>query len=258
MAYLKHDEHVGRALDLYGEWAEGELELLSLFVKPGAVVVDVGANIGTHAVALAQKAGPSGAVFAFEPQRVVHQVLCANFALNGLLSARALHAAVGATPGGLRVPDIDYAVTGNFGGVPLGGWAEGETVPVLTLDGFDLARCDLLKIDVEGMELDVMRGAERTLARLSPVLYFENNGPHGAPEAVKFLQTLGYSLHWHFSPFFRANNFAHSSNNVFGALVDANVLAVPPALHSAVGALAKVQGPDDTAAEALRRGLKTV
>lgn len=253
MAYLKHDEHVGRALDLYGEWGEGELELLGLFLKPGAVAVDVGANLGTHSVFFAKKVGPSGAVFAFEPQRVVHQLLCSNFALNAIFHARAFHAAVGAEPGAITVPDIDYGAAGNFGGLSLGHWAEGEGVPVLTLDGLDLPRCDLIKIDVEGMELSVLRGARQTLKRLQPVVYLENNGPTGAPDVVALLLDLGYSLHWHFSPFFRADNFAGVKENVFGPLVDANMLAVPPPLAHAVGSLQSLSGPADTAAEALKR-----
>jgi len=72
MIFNVHDQHIGRSLDLYGEWAESELELLALFIKPGDVVVDVGANIGTHAVFFAQRAGATGLVYAFEPQRIIY------------------------------------------------------------------------------------------------------------------------------------------------------------------------------------------
>ena len=93
MIFNVHDQHIGRSLDLYGEWAESELELLGLFIKPGDLVVDVGANIGTHTVFFAQRAGAAGQVYALEPQRIVFQSLCANLALNGLLNVRAFHAA---------------------------------------------------------------------------------------------------------------------------------------------------------------------
>jgi FkbM family methyltransferase len=253
MAYLTRDEHIGRALDLYGEWAEAELLLLGALLKPGQVAVDVGANIGTHAVFFAQAVGLSGAVLAFEPQRALHQLLCANLALNAHFHVRALHAAAGATPGSIVVPDVDYAAGGNFGGLSLGTFREGERVPVLTLDGFGLVRCHLLKVDVEGMELQVLLGARETLRRCSPVLYVENNRPEGAPAVVELLLSLGYSLRWHFSPFFRADNFAGNAENVFGPLVDANMLAVPPALADAVAALPAVEGPGDSATRALRR-----
>ena len=253
MTWFRHDAHVGRALEVYGEWAEAEVELLRAFLGPGKVAVDVGANIGTHAVAMAQAVGPTGLVLAFEPQRAVHQVLCANAALNGLLQLKAFHAALGAQAGGVVVPEVDYAEPGNFGGVPLGAWTQGETVPVLTLDGFALPRCDVLKVDVEGMEAAVLAGAQDTLRRCQPVVYFENNGPAGAPEVVRQLRALGYVLAWHFSPFFRAQNFLGATDDVFGGTVDANVLAVPAAMAGVVRRFLPVEADDEPAATALRR-----
>ena len=253
MAYLTSDAHVGRSLDTYGEWAEAEVELLSAFVKPGDVVVDVGANVGTHAVPLAAKVGPTGLLLAFEPQRVVHALLTSNLVTNGHLHARALNAAVGAEPGSLLVPPIDYAATANFGGVGLGASTNGEPVDVLPLDAVGLEKLSLLKIDVEGMEGQVLAGAMQTLKQCLPVIYLEHNAPNGAPEVLQRLLDLGYSLRWHFSPFFRATNFASSADNVFGPTVDANVLALPPSLAAVGAAFPAVQGADDTAANALRR-----
>lgn len=253
MAYLTSDAHVGRSLDTYGEWAEAEVELLSAFVKPGDVVVDVGANVGTHAVPLAAKVGPTGLLLAFEPQRVVHALLTSNLVTNGHLHARALNAAVGAEPGSLLVPPIDYAATANFGGVGLGAASQGEPVDVLPLDAVGLEKLALLKIDVEGMEGQVLAGAMQTLKQCQPVIYLEHNAPNGAPDVLQRLLDLGYSLRWHFSPFFRATNFAGSADNVFGPTVDANVLALPAALAAVGAAFPAVQGADDTAAKALRR-----
>lgn len=254
MAYLLSDEHIGRALDVYGEWAEAELDLLKVFLKPGAFAVDAGANIGTHALFFANAVGPSGGVFAFEPQRVIHQLLCANFALNGCFNTRAFHAAVGAEIDAVTVPEIDYSEPGDFGALALGEYTDGEAVPLLTIDGLELPRLDLLKIDVEGMEPSVLRGASATIKEYKPVIYLEHNTPKGAPEVVSMLTGLGYSLHWHFSPFFRPENFAKNAENVFGPMVDANVIAVPQALAGSVAGLPKVSGPSDTALEALRRG----
>ena len=115
MIFNVHDQHIGRSLDLYGEWAESELELLGLFIKPGDLVVDVGANIGTHTVFFAQRAGATGQVYALEPQRIVFQSLCANLALNGLLNVRAFHAARRARRARLRCrrsPTASLAIMG--------------------------------------------------------------------------------------------------------------------------------------------------
>lgn len=252
-AYLTTDEHIGRSLDTYGEWAQSELEVLGAFLKPGQAVIDVGANIGTHAVYLAQRVGPTGAVFAFEPQRIMHQLLCTNATLNGITWLRAVHAAVGEKQGGLVVPDVDYASPGNFGGLSLGSWKEGESVPVFALDDLGLSHCALLKIDVEGMEAGVLDGARKLIANSKPVIYLEHNHPDGAPAVIERLLRQEYACFWHFSPFFRADNFAGATDDVFKGLVDANVIAVPKALAPAFESFDSVRSPTDSATAAMAR-----
>src|SRR5437773_2697778 len=80
MLYNINDVYIGRSLDQYGEFSEGELDLFQQFVKPGQLILEVGANIGAHTVWLAQAVGSTGTVLAFEPQRIVYQALCANLA----------------------------------------------------------------------------------------------------------------------------------------------------------------------------------
>ena len=162
MIYNMNDEFIGRSLDLYGEFSEGEIGLFQQAIKPGQLVLDVGANIGAHTVWLAQAVGPTGTVLAFEPQRIVHQTLCANLALNNIVNVYAYCAAVGKTPGTIVVPSLDPLEPNNFGGVELGDGEKGEVTPVLTIDGLDLSECHFLKIDVEGMELEVLEGAVRS------------------------------------------------------------------------------------------------
>ena len=158
MLYSTKDIYIGRSLDLYGEFSEGEVHFFGQVLQPGMVAIDVGANIGCHTVFMAKRVGPGGAVIALEPQRIIHQMLCANVDLNRLLNVRALHAAAGAEDGGIAVPDIDYGTDGNFGSIALGG-KDGKQVRVATIDGLALPACHLLKADVEGMEADVIRGA---------------------------------------------------------------------------------------------------
>ena len=86
MLYNEHDIYIGRSLDLYGEFSEGECDVFRQLIQPGWTVLELGANIGSHTVFLAKRVGPSGRVIAFEPQRIVFQTLCANIALNNLLN----------------------------------------------------------------------------------------------------------------------------------------------------------------------------
>ena len=69
--------------------------------------------------------------------------------------------AAGAVAGQLIVPRLNYAVQNNFGGLGLGSHTDGETVDAITVDGLELSRCQLIKIDVEGMEEQVLRGPNR-------------------------------------------------------------------------------------------------
>ncbi len=126
MVFNAFDRYVGRSLDLYGEFSEGEVEMFRQLVRPGDTVLDIGANIGAHTLFFARHVGPSGSVVAVEPQRVVFQTLCANLALNSVTNVWCLPCAAGAEPGETTVPHRNYAQSGNFGGVEVGGAAEGE------------------------------------------------------------------------------------------------------------------------------------
>ena len=121
MLYNSGDTYVGRSLDVYGEFSEGKIRVFDQVLKPGMIAIDAGANIGCHTIFMAAKVAPGGAVIAFEAQRILHQVLCANIALNGLENVIAHHAAVGAEDGTIIVPGIDYQIGGNYGGIGLGG-----------------------------------------------------------------------------------------------------------------------------------------
>ena len=77
MLYLVTDQYIGQSLDRYGEYSEGEIDLFRQLVRPGATILEIGANLGTHTVFLAKAAGPGGTLHAFEPQRVIFQILCA-------------------------------------------------------------------------------------------------------------------------------------------------------------------------------------
>ena len=256
MIYARNDVHIGRSLDLYGEWAEAEMELLGLLCQPGDLVVDVGANIGTHTVFLARRVGPGGRVFSFEPQRLAFQLLCANIALNDLGNVVALPCAAGQEMGTIQVPDLDYGAAGNYGGLTLcaaADQAHSVPAPITTLDRLardhlapDGLRCRLVKIDVEGMELEVLQGAAQFIAATAPFIYLENNDARRSPALIRWLQARDYRLFWHLSRFFNPHNFRGNQQNVFGATSDLNMLAVRPALASAFASLPEVTGPDDT------------
>ncbi|HEV3078868.1 MAG TPA: FkbM family methyltransferase [Gemmataceae bacterium] len=226
MLYNINDVYIGRSFDLYGEFSEGEVELFDQIVRVGDVVLDVGANIGAHTLALAQKVGPTGRVYAFEPQRMVFQTLCANMALNSIANTYCHQTALGEEAGSVVVPALNYAQANNFGGVELGTFASGESVPVSTLDSLDLPACRLVKIDVEGMEGNVLKGAVQTVKRLKPILYVENDRVEKSIPLMQLIESLGYEMYWHLPPLYHPQNFYRNPQNVFGNIVSANLLCV--------------------------------
>jgi FkbM family methyltransferase len=227
MLYPARDTLIGRSLDRYGEYCLGEVELFQEFVKPGDLVVEVGANLGVHTVPLARMAGPTGGVVAFEPQPIIFQILCANLALNSILTVVAEQKGLGRRPGVAHIPSLDYGQENNFGGLSLERVTEGVQVPVTMLDTYRLPACSFIKIDAEGMESQVLEGAAQTIDRLRPVLYVENDRRDRSPELIGLLEAMGYRLHWHSTPLFNPDNFAGETENVLGGIVSQNMLCLP-------------------------------
>jgi FkbM family methyltransferase len=246
MMFLTHDRYVGRSLDLYGEFSELEAEIFVSNVRPGDYVVEVGSNIGAHTVHLARLVGPHGVVHAFEPQRIIFQILCANLAINGITNVWAYQEALGRQTGTIRVPAIDYAVEGNFGGVSLTNTGSGEDVPMRTIDSMALKQLRLLKIDAEGMEAEILAGARATIARFRPVLYVENDRKDQSPKLIRMIDGLGYRMWWHLPPLFNPQNFSMNPNNVFGHIVSINLLCLPNECSESVPNLRAVTDPDDS------------
>ncbi|MBF0293893.1 MAG: FkbM family methyltransferase [Magnetococcales bacterium] len=225
MLYFCHDRFVGRALGRHGEFSEGEVELFSAVVGAGQTVLEVGANIGAHTVWLGQLVGATGSVIACEPQRLAHRLLEANCRLNRLEWCRPLLLALGSERGTIAVPEVDLGCENNAGGLSLldgGGGVGGGHVPLETIDGMALPALHFLKVDVEGMELEVLMGARETIRRLRPVLYVENDRVSRSSRLVSLLRSMGYLLYWHKPP-------------LIDLLCSINLLAIPEEIGVPLG-----------------------
>lgn len=226
MLYIPNDICIGRSLDLYGEYSEAEVEAFRRLVRPGQTVVEAGANIGAHTVFLAQHVGPKGRVIAFEPQRIVYQMLCANLALNNIPNVECRQLAAGAEHGVLKVPVFDLRYENNLGGLALGEYEQGEPVPVVPLDAQDLTQCHFLKVDVEGMEEDVLRGAVGLINRSRPIIFVENDRQDKSESLVRFIDSLGYRIYRHMAALFNPNNFFGNPDDVFPMTGSHNLLCL--------------------------------
>jgi hypothetical protein len=226
MLFNSRDQYVGASLDRYGEFAELEAQLLSGLIKRGMLVVEVGANIGAHTVHLARLVGENGGVVAFEPQRVIYQMLCANLALNGLENTDARCLAVGAAAGEVMVPRVDYRGDTSFGAIPVSD-DNGDVVEMIAIDNLMLPACHMIKIDVEGMEKQVLGGARQTITNFRPYLYVANGNPDKHAELIATLLDLDYRMWWHQPWLYNPGNLAGDSENVFPGIAAFNLICLP-------------------------------
>lgn len=178
---------------------EGVERVIRRVLRPGAVFADVGANIGYYTRVAASVVGPEGAVHAFEPMPAALRLLRANAA--GLSNVRVHDTAVGD-----RIDQVEFFVSPAGERSSLGPGSGGERV-VARMEPLDHAlagapRLDMIKIDVEGFELAVLRGARTLIERHRPVVCFELLDQYarsygfdfGSYEA--FFLPLGYDLAW--------------------------------------------------------------
>lgn len=202
-------DHVIGLSILRGEYEREEIAFVRRQLKPGDAAIDVGAHVGYFAMHLADAVGPSGRVYAFEPFDANADLLERSVAENRFDDRVVVRrAAVGALSG---TASLTYPrETLNSGGAyvlhdrtaPLANHLLRE-VPLVALDDLELARpVRLIKIDVEGAEPQVIRGASRLLAADRPVILSELHPAQlqrasaiGAGEFLSQLRQLGYAAH---------------------------------------------------------------
>jgi FkbM family methyltransferase len=161
----------------FGSWEKHFAELFSRLVRPGDRCVDAGANVGVHTIRLARLVGRDGEVIAFEPDPEVVQRTRRNVSLNDLGNVRVIGAAASERAGEMRLfrpspSDTNRARASLTPHRYLTGAT--ATVPVTTVDATCAgAPVALIKIDVEGHEAAVVRGAADTISRYAPAIVFE-------------------------------------------------------------------------------------
>jgi FkbM family methyltransferase len=234
LEFLANDTCIGKSLSTYGEWAENEIEFLRGVVKEGDIVLDVGANIGTHTCSFLNMVGRTGKVYAFEAQRFLYEILeknCTN--LHPSSEVELLHAVVSSHVGQVTEEQVDYKKDRNFGAISFTAansraLETGEAIAVITIDSLDLEKCDLIKVDVEGMEAEVLRGAHETIRQLLPLVFFECNDLEAGWECLSILDEIGgYEYFVHASSPYNPENFNGVSENIFFDYMESNIIAVP-------------------------------
>jgi FkbM family methyltransferase len=183
------------------------LNLRRQYFKDGVFAIDCGANIGIHTVEWAKCMTGWGWVLAIEAQERIYYALAGNIAINNCFNAAALNAVITDKPGVIMMPQLDYLVPASFGSLELRkssntefigqpvDYSEEKLRPVqgITIDSLAAPRIDFIKIDVEGMELEVLAGAAQSIAKNKPVLLIETIKADAA-KLCEWLIARGYKV----------------------------------------------------------------
>jgi FkbM family methyltransferase len=190
------DQITSYALEEQGDWFEAEIDFVRKLLARGDSVLDVGANHGVYALAMAHAVGGEGQVVAIEPSARVSARLSASGAQNGFAQLRVVACAVSDHPGEAFL-HMGASSELNSLAQESAGSAEGERVSLATLDQIvreqGLSRVSFVKLDVEGEEVKALAGARALIAESAPLWMVEHK--HGDRENVGLAESLLASGH---------------------------------------------------------------
>ena len=215
MLVNRHDYGVGFQLLHYSSYDPEEVHIVLQLLETrrehygdGVVAIDGGANLGVHTIEWARLMHGWGEVLAIEAQERIFYALAGNITLNNCFNARALWAALGTEKGSIEVPIPNYFVPSSFGSLEIKQRSNNEfigqkidyeggktsTTQMLSIDSLQLQRLDFLKIDIEGMEIEALQGAEESLKNLKPQLLIEKIKSN-EQDILHFVSNLGYAVY---------------------------------------------------------------
>jgi FkbM family methyltransferase len=198
---ISYELDLGQLIDaslfFFGCFEKNTTECLKTLVQPGMTVLDIGANIGCHVLPMARRVGDKGRVIAFEPMNWARKKLVKNIGLNDFTNIVVENSALSDRNGSESI-----RFRSNW---PLDNAHQPEAcieqmIQFVKLDDYIEANqlaVDLIKLDVDGFEFKVFRGAERLLKSQKPVILTElghttDRVGDSLAEMVRFLDNLGY------------------------------------------------------------------
>lgn len=245
----RYDSTISVSLYMYGEYQQVEIDVLLQLIAENTVVYDIGANLGYHALAFASK---SKNVHSFEANPQHYDLLRMNLQDNPRCNY--YNVAISDHDGMTNVETINTTEISNYGESTVG-TKDGTSVQMFKIDTLvdkgEIPPPHIMKIDVEGHEPMVFRGARKTIKKHQPVIYFEAQDSSNMPELYTFLDKLGYSMGWCVVRNYNPDNFNKNTDNHFGNGAIFSVIAFPKGNPNVWPV--PVKGPDDTWEKLLKR-----
>jgi FkbM family methyltransferase len=231
-------DYISASLRDTGVWDENLLKISRFFIQSvdAPLVIDVGANLGAYSIPLARDMqDKGGSVYGFEPQRIVFYQLCGNLVLNRLENYFAFNYAIGEKDSIIEIPSVNYEANMNVGMFSINQEVRSAleveqytdssrsfSVPMIKLDSLKIPKSPaLIKIDVEGYELNVLKGALNFLEEHNyPPLIFEAWGSREwfaaqKTELLRFVEDLGYQISFNMGDEYIAQHSKNSISFVF-------------------------------------------
>jgi len=209
LLHLIKKRHYERVLRSASEADEPDLIVLRHLLELGQSVADLGANIGVYAKYLSECVGPSGRVISVEPIPPTFDILCSNVRKLGLNNVELKNCAISDKEGQVRMQVPKYDSGGeNFYEARIDDGNDGASsrsfvVPATTIDALlsEVSTVQFIKCDVEGHELNCIRGATRTIKRSKPAWLIEISGDMDnerstSYETFRILSDNGYKAYW--------------------------------------------------------------
>ncbi len=228
---IDNDNVISHSVRVYGEWAQKEIDFLAHFINPGYFVIDAGAFIGTHSVAFSSMVGELGKVLAFEPRKNIAEILKKNSSISICKNIEVMKFALGSKSGIAKINLSPISEQRNFGAMSL---TEGlidddafEEVKLITIDSLNLEKIDFIKVDVEGMESEVVNGAKKTIGKNRPFIFIECNSIDSIAPFMKWCKKERYKIYGVISDAFNPNNFLANPVNCFHTAREVGLFFLP-------------------------------
>ena len=205
------DEHMQSQIFWYGYYSRDIVLLMNRILLPGMVVLDVGANIGEITMAAAQRVGSNGRVYSFEPMTTLYDCLTEHLKMNGIDHVTPITKGLSDKIGVATIfrAEATFKDGSRHDGLgtlyPTASRSDvvGD-IELTTMDEFcaesNITRIDLVKIDVEGAELAVLKGGLKSIGRFKPYLIVElqtqtaEDAGYKPDDIVSLLKTAGYKF----------------------------------------------------------------
>jgi FkbM family methyltransferase len=219
----KNDNTISRAIRLFGEYCQAEIEIMKPSLNKDSVYLDVGTNIGYHLVGVHKETNCDS--IGFEPNPKHFAV--ASYNVKDFAQVKLINAAASDHDHSFKMKDFDPSSSSNYGDIHKDDTGTIE-VQALTVDNLKLDRCHVIKIDVEGHELEALTGCSKTISKYRPVIMYEAMEWDVWTKCYEFLEERKYTMYWvacRTKPM--SETYKKTEENPFGASTVTNILCVP-------------------------------